>query len=163
MIARWNTAIEQQWPRLSTMVTLTGSGIYLRSDSPTPRTSHVSPHSHTFRIISNKYKVYKWPYLRVIPLWCNFGMMERSSGNNLNTWAISDLPWTMVSFPCESSDSKCWLFEAQYAAVVAAFALSCSTAVMTSVNYDDLLATAHKYAKSSELKPVCVLRFVPLS
>jgi mediator of RNA polymerase II transcription subunit 16 len=41
--------------------------------------------------------------------------------------------------------------KAQYNAVVAAFALSCSTAVMTSVNYDDLLATAHKHAKNSEL------------
>ncbi|TVY60790.1 Mediator of RNA polymerase II transcription subunit, partial [Lachnellula suecica] len=37
----------------------------------------------------------------------------------------------------------------QYAAVVAALALSCSTAVMRNVTYDDLLATAHKYVKSN--------------
>ena len=36
---------------------------------------------------------------------------------------------------------------AQYSAVVAALALSCSTAVMRNVNYDDLIATAHKHAK----------------
>ncbi|KAF4633171.1 hypothetical protein G7Y89_g4945 [Cudoniella acicularis] len=37
----------------------------------------------------------------------------------------------------------------QYAAVIAALSLSCSTAVMRNVTYDDLLATAHKYAKPS--------------
>ncbi|KAH8662907.1 mediator of RNA polymerase-like protein II transcription subunit 16 [Tricladium varicosporioides] len=37
--------------------------------------------------------------------------------------------------------------DAQYSAVIAALALSCSTSVMRNVTYDDLLATAHKYAK----------------
>ncbi|TVY15907.1 Mediator of RNA polymerase II transcription subunit 16 [Lachnellula arida] len=37
--------------------------------------------------------------------------------------------------------------DSQYSAVVAALALSCSTAVMRNVTYDDLLATAHKYVK----------------
>ena len=41
-------------------------------------------------------------------------------------------------------------FEAQYAGVMAALALSCSTAVLTNVNYDDILATLHKHVKGSE-------------
>jgi len=41
------------------------------------------------------------------------------------------------------------IYAAQYAAVIAALALSCSSAVMRNVNYDDLLATAHKHAKGS--------------
>ncbi|TAQ88490.1 hypothetical protein B7494_g3202 [Chlorociboria aeruginascens] len=39
--------------------------------------------------------------------------------------------------------------DAQYAGVVAALALSCASAVLTNVNYDDLLATAYKYAKNN--------------
>ena len=50
--------------------------------------------------------------------------------------------------------------KAQYTAVVAAFALSCSTAVMTSVNYDDLLATAHKHAKNSESRVKILFNFL---
>lgn len=41
---------------------------------------------------------------------------------------------------------------AQYAATIAALALSCATAVIRvgAVNYDDLLATAHKYSNPSK-------------
>jgi len=44
------------------------------------------------------------------------------------------------------------IIQAQYAAVVAALALSCSTAVMRNVNYDDILATAHKHNNSSTFR-----------
>ncbi|RFU33515.1 hypothetical protein B7463_g2798, partial [Scytalidium lignicola] len=37
----------------------------------------------------------------------------------------------------------------QYAAMIAALALSCSTAVMTSANHDDLIAIAHNHLKSN--------------
>lgn len=39
---------------------------------------------------------------------------------------------------------------AQYAAVVASLALSCTTAVRANNNYDDLVAAAHKLAKPSK-------------
>ncbi|KAM3071384.1 Mediator of RNA polymerase II transcription subunit 16 [Clarireedia jacksonii] len=39
--------------------------------------------------------------------------------------------------------------EPRYAAMVAALALSCSTAVMTAVNNDDIIATAHRFAKNN--------------
>ena len=52
--------------------------------------------------------------------------------------------------PCVITD----FLKAQYAAVVAAFALSCSIAVMRNVNYDDILATAQKHNNSSK-KPQC--------
>jgi hypothetical protein len=39
---------------------------------------------------------------------------------------------------------------AQHAGVVAALALSCSTAVMANINYDDLLATMHKHINGSK-------------
>lgn len=34
---------------------------------------------------------------------------------------------------------------AQYGAVIAGMTMSCSAAVMTSVNYDDVLAIAHRF------------------
>ncbi|PQE11142.1 RNA polymerase ii mediator complex subunit sin4 protein [Rutstroemia sp. NJR-2017a BVV2] len=39
--------------------------------------------------------------------------------------------------------------EPRYAAMVAALALSCSTAVMKAVNNDDIIATAHRFAKNN--------------
>ncbi|KAG4032195.1 hypothetical protein MFRU_007g01070 [Monilinia fructicola] len=38
----------------------------------------------------------------------------------------------------------------RYAAMIAALSLSCSTSVMMSINYDDILATAHGLAKSRD-------------
>lgn len=37
----------------------------------------------------------------------------------------------------------------RYAAIIASLAISCSTAVMTNANYDDLLATAHKHVRTN--------------
>lgn len=42
---------------------------------------------------------------------------------------------------------------AQYAGVIAALAVSCSSAVIRNVNYDDILATAHKHIKGSRSWP----------
>jgi mediator of RNA polymerase II transcription subunit 16 len=48
---------------------------------------------------------------------------------------------------CHLGDIGTTLQDPQYATIVAAFTLTCSTAIMTSINHDDLLAVASKYNK----------------
>ena len=77
-------------------------------------------------------------------------MTRVSNGTTLFTiWAILDLAWKIVSLIVLQGVIAANKI-AQYAGVIAAFALSCSSAVVRTVNYDDILATAHQCMKESE-------------
>ena len=73
-------------------------------------------------------------------------MMVRSSGNNLTTiWEILEKVWTSVSVQSSKTAVPSNKGTALYSAVITALSLSCATAVMRNVNYDDILATASKH------------------
>jgi len=59
--------------------------------------------------------------------------------------------WKLISYPRNEGESDS--DKAHYAGVLAGLTMSCSTAVMSSINYDDLFLIAHNYTTSPSNPP----------
>lgn len=70
-------------------------------------------------------------------------------------YQLGDIGSSMEDGKIQAQLTQFWYanrYEGLYAGVIATLSLSCATAVMRNVNYDDLLATAKKHATARKCK-----------